>query len=75
MPPTPRLNTAALRAAADRAGDDNSTAISRRTGVCESSLSRLIRGQSTPALATLLRLRSAYKVTLDDLIDDTEAAA
>ena len=75
MPPTPRLNAAALRDAADRAGDDSGTKISRRTGICESTVSRLMRGRSAPTLATLLRLRTVYEVPLDDLIDDTEAAA
>lgn len=76
MPPTPRLNTAALHEAADRAGDDSGTKISKRTGISEATVSRLTRGVTAPSLATLLQFRSVYRVPLDDLIDtDTEAAA
>ena len=75
MPPTARLNTAALREAADRAGDDNGAKISRRTGICESTVSRLMRGRVAPNLATLLSLRSAYRVPLDNLVDDDSEAA
>lgn len=57
-----------LKAAAAH-GDRSCYAISRRTGIAESTLSRLRRRTATPATKTLLTLAKAYGLSVDDLID------
>ncbi|MEV8546269.1 helix-turn-helix transcriptional regulator [Streptomyces sp. NPDC051572] len=64
-----RLRVERLRLAAAARGDLTSYAISKRTGVAQSTLSRLRRGIAKPAADTLLVLSSAYGVSVDDLID------
>ncbi|MEH0520536.1 helix-turn-helix transcriptional regulator [Streptomyces stelliscabiei] len=68
-----RLRTERLRSAAAAKGDLTSYAIWKRTGVAQSTLSRLRRGVAKPAAETLLALSQAYGLSVDELIDrDTE---
>ncbi|WP_329471717.1 helix-turn-helix domain-containing protein [Streptomyces sp. NBC_01723] len=64
-----RLQVERLRSAAAAQGDHSSYAISKRTGVAQSTLSRLRRGIAQPATATLLVLAAAYGVSVDELIE------
>lgn len=64
-----RLRVERLRSAAAARGDLTSYAISKRTGVAQSTLSRLRRGIAKPAADTLLVLSSAYGVSVDELIE------
>lgn len=75
--PTYRLCSDRLREAAAAKGDDSSYAIAKRTGLAESTLSRLRRGKSQPTTGSLLILAAAYGLTVDDLVeyDTTEVPA
>ncbi|MFE5079928.1 helix-turn-helix domain-containing protein [Streptomyces mirabilis] len=64
-----RLRVERLRSAAAAKGDLTSYAISKRTGVAQSTLSRLRRGIAKPAADTLLVLSAAYELSVDELID------
>ncbi|MFJ8163860.1 helix-turn-helix domain-containing protein [Streptomyces sp. NPDC096136] len=70
-----RLRIDRLRAAALAAGDQSNIAMARRTGISESALSRMLRGQARPRLETLLQIGQSYGLTQDDLVETTEAAA
>jgi transcriptional regulator with XRE-family HTH domain len=48
------------------------TAVSERTGISKSTLSRLENGQRRPSLELLLPLAEAYRVPLDDLVGAPE---
>lgn len=63
-----------LRATATRHGDKDGAAISKRTGVSQSTLSRLFAGQTVPTLPTLVAIRAAYGLGLDEMVP-TETAA
>ncbi|MEU9793792.1 helix-turn-helix transcriptional regulator [Streptomyces sparsogenes] len=71
---TYRLRSARLQEAAAAKGDHSSYAIAKRTGVAESTLSRLRRGMAQPATQTLLTLAAAYGLAVEELVD-REAAA
>lgn len=76
MPSHYRLRVERLRSAAAAKGDHTSYAIWKRTGVAQSTLSRLKRGIARPAADTLLILSAAYGVSVDELIDrGTDAKA
>lgn len=68
-----RLSSDRLGEAAASKGDMTSYAIAKRTGVAESTLSRLRRGVARPATETLLTLASAYGVAVEDLVDVEQA--
>lgn len=71
-----RLRVERLRSAAAAKGDHTSYAIWKRTGVAQSTLSRLRRGVAKPAAETLLTLAAAYELSVDELIDrDAESGA
>lgn len=72
-----RLRADVLCKKADAAGDITTIAIARRAGVDASTVSRLIAGETTPTVATLLALGDAYQISLDDLVlrPSTEAQA
>ncbi|MEU4947662.1 helix-turn-helix domain-containing protein [Streptomyces lavendulae] len=70
-----RLRTDRLRAAAHAAGDQSNTAIAQRTGISQSALSRMLRGQSRPLFETILLIGRTYGLTHEDLVEETEAAA
>ncbi|MCY0947998.1 helix-turn-helix domain-containing protein [Streptomyces sp. H27-S2] len=64
-----RLRTDVLNAKAEEAGDHTSLAIATRAGVRNSTITRLLAGETTPSVATLVRLRDAYGIdTLDELL-------
>lgn len=63
-----RLRSDRLREAARAKGDATSYAIARRTGLAESTLSRLNNGKSVPSTASLLVLSSTYGISVDELI-------
>ncbi|MFC9604626.1 helix-turn-helix domain-containing protein [Streptomyces niveus] len=69
-----RLRTDILRACANKAGDETAGAIARKTGVRQSTVSRLLAGSTTPSLPTLIAMRAAYSISLDDLVNSGEAA-
>lgn len=74
MRPTYSLNTRTLHAAATDAGhihDDgemNLYAISKHTGLDRASLSRVVRDENGPDLATVVSLADAYGTRIEDLI-------
>ncbi|MFC8463348.1 helix-turn-helix domain-containing protein [Streptomyces sp. NPDC057250] len=63
-----RLHTAIVKQRAREAGDSTTNAIARRAGVRESTLNRLFNGTTKPSLDTLVALRGAYAISLDDLV-------
>lgn len=71
-----RLRVELLCSAAAAKGDLTSYAISKRTGVAQSTLSRLRRGIAKPGADTLLTLATAYELSVDELIDrDADSGA
>ncbi|MFC8884419.1 helix-turn-helix domain-containing protein [Streptomyces cinereoruber] len=71
-----RLNASALSEQAEKAGDTTSYAIALRAGVQPSTLSRLLNGTTTPTLATLVALKTAYRMdTIDSLVLVPEQAS
>ncbi|MFD8577215.1 helix-turn-helix domain-containing protein [Streptomyces virginiae] len=68
-----RLRIDQLRNAALKAGDQRPADIAKRTGISESALSRMLRGQSTPGLVTIMKLRDSYGLTNKDLIEEVAA--
>lgn len=75
---TIRLCSARLGKAAAVKGDHSSYAIAKRTGLAESTLSRLRRGKARPATRTLLILATTYDLSVEELVDsrdESEAAA
>lgn len=71
-----RLRSAVLHEAAAARGDHSNYAIAKRTGLNQTTLSRICRGIAKPAAQTLLTLATAYELSIDELIDQgTESAA
>jgi transcriptional regulator with XRE-family HTH domain len=66
---TYRLRSDLLLKTASAHGDRSCYAIAKRTGIAESTLSRLRRGVAKPAAETLLVLSSTYGLTVDELIE------
>lgn len=64
----PSFNAARLRELADSRGDTTLDAISQRTGIETSLLSRLLRGERQPMIDTLAKAADGYEVTADELI-------
>ncbi|MET8624581.1 helix-turn-helix transcriptional regulator [Kitasatospora sp. NPDC004669] len=64
----------ALIAVAIRHGDNDGAAISKRTGVSQSTVSRLLAGHTVPSLTTLVALRAAYRLSLDAMVPAEQAA-
>lgn len=70
-----RLRTDLVNKAAEDAGDDTSLAIARRAGLANSTITRLLDGETTPSVATLIALRDAYGFeTLDELLTDASTS-
>ncbi|MBQ1122585.1 helix-turn-helix domain-containing protein [Streptomyces sp. B15] len=65
-----RLRVRTLLSAAEKLGDTTGYAIAQRSGVPESSVSRIVRGQSQPGVISLLRLCRTYGLDIDDLIEE-----
>lgn len=63
-----RLNRIELWKRAAEAEDASQRAIAERAGVDESALSRLLEGQRSPSLETIIALATAYSCPLEELI-------
>lgn len=72
-----RLDTKKLLEIALRHGDATGYAISRRTGIPESSAYRYLSGEGQPDLNSAMRLAETYDIDLRDVIKriPIEAAA
>ncbi|MFF9690286.1 helix-turn-helix domain-containing protein [Streptomyces sp. NPDC014623] len=68
-----RLRITRLWEIAAAHGDTTRAAIHRRTGIAESSVHRIVSGQSQPDLNSALRLAEAYGVQVEDLMQRTDA--
>ncbi|WP_236243164.1 helix-turn-helix domain-containing protein [Streptomyces sp. CC228A] len=67
------LHTKTLNRAAAEKGDHSRYAIAKRTGLAESTLSRLARGLASPTTKSLMTLAEAYAVSLGDLVQEAKA--
>ncbi|MFE0766136.1 helix-turn-helix domain-containing protein [Streptomyces smyrnaeus] len=65
---TARFCADVLTKKATAVGDTTLYAIALRTGVRESTISRLVSGRTVPSLATLVAVADAYGCSLDDLV-------
>ena len=72
-----RLDVAKLLEATARVGDTTGAKIYRRTGIAESSVYRILNGETQPDLNSAMRLAEAYDVDLRTVIKRVpiEAAA
>lgn len=72
-----RLDVPKLLEAAARVGDTKGAAIARRTGIAESSVSRILRGEAQPDLNSAMRFAEQYDLDLRGVIKRVpiEAAA
>jgi transcriptional regulator with XRE-family HTH domain len=72
-----RLDVPELLKAIKARGDRNQAAIARRTGIAESSVSRILRGEAQPDLNSAMRLAETYDIDLRGVIKRVplEAAA
>ncbi|MFF9568448.1 helix-turn-helix domain-containing protein [Streptomyces sp. NPDC014685] len=70
-----RLRIDKLWEAANKLGDTTAHAIYKRTGIAESSVYRFVSGQSQPGLDSALLLAAAYDVTVEELMERTDATA
>lgn len=72
-----RLDIAKVLEVAERHGDKTRAAIYRRTGITESSVYRILNGETQPDLNSAMRLAEAYDIDLRDVIKRVpiEAAA
>ncbi|MFJ8081999.1 helix-turn-helix domain-containing protein [Streptomyces sp. NPDC096205] len=69
-----RLRSVRLHEAAAARGDHSNYAIAKRTGLNQTTLSRISRGLAKPAISTLLVLASAYELSVDELIERDDGA-
>jgi transcriptional regulator with XRE-family HTH domain len=63
-----RLDAAKLLKAAQAHGDHSQAAIARRTGIAESSVSRILRGEAQPDLNSAMRFAEQYDLDLRGVI-------
>ena len=72
-----RLDAAKLLEATTSRGDDTGAKISRRTRIAESSVYRILNGETQPDLNSALRLAETYDIDLRTVIKRVpiEAAA
>lgn len=72
-----RLDVAKLLEVTRAFGDTNGAKIYRRTGIAESSVSRILRGEAQPDLNSAMRFAETYDIDLRDVIKRVpiEAAA
>ena len=64
-----RLRSERLHEVAAARGDHSNYAIAKRTGINQTTLSRICRGVAAPATKTLLTLAATYDLSLDDLVE------
>ncbi|MEU6929037.1 helix-turn-helix transcriptional regulator [Streptomyces sp. NPDC046374] len=69
-----RFRADVLTKKAQAAGDTTNFLIAVRTGLRESTISRLMAGLTMPTVPTLGAIASAYGMTLDDLVAGLVAA-
>jgi transcriptional regulator with XRE-family HTH domain len=70
-----RLRIENLKSAASKKGDGSGYAIAKRTGLAESTVSRILNGRSQPGAKALTRFCDVYDVTTEVLMESTEVAA
>lgn len=70
----PRLRTDVLRDKAGEAGDSTDAEIAERAGVNQSTISRLLAGETKPSVRTLYALSGAYDVPMNELLTSPEPA-
>ncbi|WP_069769726.1 helix-turn-helix transcriptional regulator [Streptomyces sp. LUP30] len=63
-----RLDVPKLLEAAKQRGDHHNAAIARRTGIAESSVSRIVRGEAQPDLNSAMRFAEQYDLDLRRVI-------
>lgn len=63
-----RLDIPKLLEAAKARGDNHNAAIARRTGIAESSVSRILRGEAQPDLNSAMRFAEQYDLDLRRVI-------
>lgn len=68
--PMYQLCVARLDEAAEAHGDHSGYAIAKRSGLAESTVSRLRRGLARPAMSTVMALSKAYDVAPDQLLNE-----
>ncbi|MCM2579519.1 helix-turn-helix domain-containing protein [Streptomyces meridianus] len=73
--PSFSLRSERLREAAAAKGDHSFYKIAKRTGIAESTLSRLRRGIASPAAETLLTLATTYGLSVEELVDQQAEVA
>ncbi|MFJ6014541.1 helix-turn-helix domain-containing protein [Streptomyces sp. NPDC092952] len=66
------LRTDLLMKSAAEAGHALVSQIAETAGVSESTMRRLVKGETTPSTTTLIALRRMYGVSLDDLVCESE---
>jgi transcriptional regulator with XRE-family HTH domain len=71
----PTLHGTTVKAHAEQAGDRTHAQIARRLNLTQSTVSRLLAGVTAPSLPTLLAIKAAYGVPLDDLVVDDNTPA
>ncbi|WP_439082153.1 helix-turn-helix domain-containing protein [Streptomyces sp. WL006] len=62
------LNAETVWRRAAEVGDATLDAIAQRAGLDESTMSRLLAGRTTPQTASLVALKTAYRISLDELL-------
>ncbi|WP_327594609.1 helix-turn-helix transcriptional regulator [Streptomyces chartreusis] len=72
----PTLHGKTVTDRAEQAGDKTHAQIARRLKVKQSTVSRLLAGTTAPSLGTLLAIKGAYGIPLDELVvEDAPAPA
>lgn len=71
----PTLHGETVKTKAAQAGDRTHAQIARRLSLRQSTVSRLLSGTTSPSLPTLLAIRAAYGIPLDDLVLPEEGAS
>jgi transcriptional regulator with XRE-family HTH domain len=56
-------------------GDTTDGKIVRRTGLGKATISRIVNGNATPAIATLMRLSRVYDIPVELLLEDADDMA
>nr|WP_237497640.1 helix-turn-helix transcriptional regulator [Streptomyces sp. SID8377] len=62
------LRTSYLREKAGEAGDTTESKIAQRVGVRQTTIARLLAGETFPSVHTLFVLGAAYRLSMDELI-------
>lgn len=69
---TYRLHGSRLAEAAAAKGDKTNYAIAKRTGLNQTTISRLRRGLARPATSSLLVLAATYDMAIEELLERDE---